>query len=34
MSKVLEWTVAHILQKGRVPDVVNLPQWGPKKPKG
>jgi len=30
MSKVLEWTVAHLLQTAGVPDVVNLPRWGPK----
>ena len=25
MSKVIEWTVAHLLQTARVPDVANLP---------
>ena len=30
MSKVIEWCVAQILQTARVPDVADLPRWGPK----
>ena len=31
MSNVLTWTVAHILQTARVPDVANLPRTVHKK---